>query len=132
MRKFDLDDIMIMAAFENITGTGVRDCLIKEVIYFLVDKGKAGLAIGKSGQKIKAAEDMLGRPIKIFEWADSSIELIKSMIPSAKQITLNKGTATVMVESKFRGTVIGKEGSNVKVIKEFLDRNTDIKELKIL
>lgn len=60
MREFDTDTIRVIAAFENITGTAVRDCLRKDTIYFLVDEGKMAKTIGKGGQTIKTAERMLG------------------------------------------------------------------------
>ena len=40
MRKFDTDTIRIITAFENITGTEVRDCIRNDAIFFLVNEGK--------------------------------------------------------------------------------------------
>ncbi len=132
MRDFDTDTLRIITAFENITGTEVRDCIKNDSLYFLVNPGKVAIAIGRNGQTIKTAEKMLNKMIKVFEWAENPEEFIKRLIPQAQKIEMNEGKAVVSLESKDRGFVIGKEGSNIKVLRELLERNSEIKELKIL
>ena len=132
MRDFDTDTIRVIAAFENITGTEVRDCVCSDVIYFLVNPGKMALAIGKDGHNIKTAEKMLKKHIKIFEWSEDCEQFIKNLIPSAQKIDINGDKATLAIDTETRGMVIGKKGCNIKVIREFLERNSNIKGLKIL
>jgi NusA-like KH domain protein len=132
MRNFDTDILRVINAFESITGTEVRDCVCSETIYFLINPGKMALAIGKNGQNIKMAEKMLKKSIKIFEWSEDCEQFIKNMIPSTKKIDINGDKATLSIETEKRGMVIGKKGSNIKIIREFLERNSNIKNLKIL
>jgi NusA-like KH domain protein len=132
MRKFDNDTIKLMATFENITGTEIRDCVFSDTLYFLVSPGKMARTIGKNGYNIKSAEKMLGKPIKVFEWNEDDEEFIKNMIPKAKKIEIKEGKATVVLNSENRGSIIGKGGCNIKVIRKFLERNSSIKELKVL
>ena len=132
MRNFDNDIIRVITAFENITGTEVRDCVCSDVIYFLVNPGKMALAIGKDGHNIKTAEKMLKKPIKIFEWSEDCEQFIKNLIPSVQKIDIDGNKATLLIETETRGIVIGKKGCNIKVIRNFLERNSNIKDLKIL
>jgi len=132
MRDFDTDTLRTITAFENITGSEVRDCVRNESLYFLVNPGKVAIAIGKNGQTVKTAEKMLNKTIKIFEWSENSEEFIRRLIPQAQKIEIEGIKAVVSLNSRDRGVVIGREGSNVRVIREFLERNSDIKELKIL
>jgi len=132
MRNFDTDIIRVINAFENITGTEVRDCVCSDTVYFLINPGKMAIAIGKNGQNIKTAEKMLKKPIKIFEWSEDCGQFIKNMIPSAQKIGLNGDKASISIEKESRGIVIGRKGCNIKVIREFLIRNSNIKDLKIL
>ena len=132
MRNFDTDIIRVINAFENITGTEVRDCVCSNVVYFLVNPGKMAITIGKNGQNIKIAERMLKKPIKIFEWSEDCEQFIKNMIPSVQKINLNGDKATISIEKENRGVIIGKKGANIKIIREFLARNSNIKELKLL
>ncbi len=131
MREFDTDTLRLITAFENITGTEVRDCIRNDSLFFLVNQGKVARAIGKKGQMIKTAEKMLGKSIKVFEWADKPEAFIKNMIPQAQKVEINKNGATVSISNKDRGSVIGKGGSNIKIIREFLGRNSEIRSLKI-
>lgn len=131
MRNFDNNTLMVITAFENITGTEVRDCICSDIIYFLVNPGKIAMTIGKNGNNIKTAEKMLGKPIKVFEWAEDEREFLKNMISRAQKIDLRDEKATVTINQEDRGAVIGREGSNIKTIRELLVRNSNIKELKI-
>ena len=124
--------IRIINAFESITGTEVRDCVCSDIIYFLINPGKMALAIGKNGHNIKIAEKMLKKPIKIFEWSEDCEQFIKNMIPSAQKIDISGDKVTISIEIESRGMVIGKKGCTIKVIREFLERNSNIKDLKIL
>jgi len=132
MRNFNNDTISVITAFENITGTEVRDCICSGTIYFLVNPGKIAMTIGKNGHNIKTAEKMLGRAIKVFEWSKDSRELIKNMISKAKKIELKGEKAVVTISQEDRGAIIGRGGNNIKTIRKLLIRNSDIKELKIL
>jgi NusA-like KH domain protein len=132
MRDFDTDTIRVIAAFENITGTEVRDCIRAETIYFLVNPGKIAIAIGREGQTIKTAERMLDRSIKIFEWDENLLQFVKNMIPTANRIEVNGSSITVTLNPKDRGYIIGKGGSNIKIIREFLERNSNIKEVRVI
>jgi N utilization substance protein A len=132
MRNFDNNTLMVITAFENITGTEVRDCICSNTIYFLVNPGKIAMTIGKNGNNIKTAERMLDKPIKVFEWAEDEREFIKNLILRAQKIDLRDEKAIVTISQEDRGAVIGKEGINIKTIRELLVRNSNIKELKVI
>jgi NusA-like KH domain protein len=132
MRNFDNNTIRLITTFENIAETEIRDCVFSDTIYFLVNPGKMARTIGKNGYNIKSAEKMLGRPIKVFEWNENETEFIKNMIPKAQKIEIVGDKAVVTLSSENRGSIIGKKGSNIKVIRILLERNSSIKELKVL
>jgi len=132
MRNFDNDTIRVITAFENITGTEVRDCICSGIVYFLVNPGKIAITIGKNGHNIKTAEKMLGKPIKVFEWAEDDREFIKNMVGRVLRIEIKEEKAIVTINREDRGSVIGREGCNIKIIRELLIRNSNVKELKIL
>ena len=133
MREFDISTIGVIVTFENMTGTEVRDCIVlEEVIYFLVNEGKIGMAIGKGGQIIKNAEKTFKKAIKVMEWNNDNQVFIKNMVPQAQKVTIKGEQASVSITSKDRGAVIGKGGQNIKTIRELLGRNSKIKDLKLL
>ncbi|HLE07832.1 MAG TPA: NusA-like transcription termination signal-binding factor [archaeon] len=130
-REFDNDTILLINAFENITGTEVRDCVNSELLYFLVAPGKAAIAIGKGGEHVQTAEKMLKKQIKVLEWHEDAREFVKNLIPQADKIQIN-GEAAVVQVGKNKGAVIGRGGENIKVLNEFLQRNSQIKEIKVI
>jgi NusA-like KH domain protein len=132
MRKFDTELIQIITAFENITGTEVRDCINSNVVYFVVNTGKIALTIGKNGKNIKTAERILKKAIKVFEWNENSKEFLNNMIPKAQKIQINGDSAVVILSRENRGAVIGKGGDNINAIRKFLERNSTIKKLKVV
>jgi len=132
MREIDQEAMQLINAFEKMTGTEVRDCLKNEALYFLVNPGKAAMAIGKGGQNVQNAESFFKKQIKIYEWSENEEQFIRNMIPGIKKLEINGGKAVVTIDSKERGGVIGKGGANINAIRELLSRNSGIKELKIL
>lgn len=132
MREFDTDTLLLINAFERMTGTEVRDCIVDSCVFFLINKGKMGAAIGKNGNMIKSAENMLKRPIKVYEWDEDPQSIIKNMIPQAQKIEVKDNQATITVNAKDRGMIIGKSGNNIKIIRELLERNSNIKDLRIV
>jgi NusA-like KH domain protein len=90
------------------------------------------ITIGKNGQNIKIAERMLKKPIKIFEWSEDCEQFIRNMVPYVQKINLYGDKATISIVKENRGVVIGKKGANIKIIREFLTRNSNIKDLKLL
>jgi len=124
--------MQLIAAFEKLSHTEVRDCIRNGSIYFLVNPGKAAMAIGKGGETVKSAESMFKKQIKIYEWAENEEQFIKNLVPGIKKLEINGEKAIVTIDSKERGAVIGKGGSNINALRELLSRNSNIKELKIL
>lgn len=132
MREFDTETMQLIAAFEQLTGSEVRDIVRSETLHFLVNPGKAALAIGKGGAAVQNAEKVLKKQIKIYEWAEQTDQFVKNLIPSAKIIRIEGERAMVTVDSKDRGAVIGKGGANINALRELLIRNSSLKELKVV
>lgn len=135
---FDTDTIRLITLFENITGAPVKDCIVDNVnntIYFIIEEGKVGIAIGKNGSSVKNAEKMVGKNIKLFEFSKDIIVFVKKLIPKTTEIKIKnengKTTVEIRVEKKDRALTIGRDGRNIKIIKELLQRNHQVDDLII-
>ena len=131
---FDDETIRMITLFENVTGAPVKDCLIDtENVYFLVEEGKIGIAIGKNGNSVKNAENLIKKNIKIFEFSSDINSFIKKLIPQASAIKIrndsDKMIVEVKVDKKNKAMVIGRQGKNLKVFKELLSRNHKVNDL---
>ena len=130
--KLDTQNIRNIATFEKLTKVHVKDSISDEsCLYFLVEPGKAGAAIGKNGSVIKQVNRVFGKPVKVYEFADEPEVMIRNLIPSAKSIESDGETVTVSVPNQDRSVVIGRSGRNIKVVKEFLSRHFKIKNLRL-
>ena len=126
----DAHTIQIVNLFQNMTGTSVIDCIPEtDEIYFVVAKGQYGLAIGKNGSRIRLAERVFKKSIKIFEYSSDPDEFIKNITGSneIRKKDSNENLFIIDVQQGSRARIIGKNGKNIKVINRFLERLFNIK-----
>ncbi len=134
--KYTTEDLMAIAAFEKLTRTQVVDYInAGDTAYFLI-KGRISNAIGKRGEKIRKIEELMGKRVKVFRYADDLETFVKNlMLVDVKdtKVLKNDGKIIVKVEvdRKHRPVVIGREGKNIKVIREFLKRWFDVHDIKL-
>jgi N utilization substance protein A len=136
--KFNTETIRLITTFENLTNVPVKDCLIDDstnTIYFIVEEGKIGSAIGKNGSKVRNIENLVKKHIKIFEYSKDLETFVKNLIPQTTSIKIRnedgKTMLEIKVEKKDKALVIGRDGKKQKIYKEILQRNYGISDLII-
>ncbi len=130
--KLETQTIRTIAAFEKMTKVHARDCLIMEdSIYFLVNPGKIGVAIGKNGSNIREVSKAFGKNVRLFAYHDNPEEMIRAMVPSVKSVEIGKTNMSLSVPISDRVAVIGRNGRNIKAIKEIMSRHFAIKTVKL-
>ncbi len=130
--KLTTEHIRLVGTFERVIGVHVRDCLLGEdTVYFLIEPGRMGMAIGRNGSKIKNVSLALGKKVKVFEYADTLEKLVRNLIPSATSVDIGSDVVTVSVPVSERSAVIGKGGSNIKMVRQFLNRHFNVKNLRL-
>lgn len=134
---FNTESIRLITLFENLTGTIVKDCVVDDsnnVVYFLIEEGKIGVAIGKDGGNVKNVENLIKKKIKIFEFSEDLNDFIKKLIPQATEVRI-KNEERIMVEvrvdKKDKAVVVGRDRKNLKLYRELLERNHGVSELII-
>lgn len=115
--------------FQNLTNAHVIDCMRNEEMYFVIAEHQYGLAIGKNGSKIRNAEKVFKKPIRVFEYSKNLERFVKNMIPEAKNIIIRSNDVQVFIKNSDRARVIGRGGKKIKIINEFLKRlhGTEVK-----
>lgn len=133
---FDSNTIGLITFFENLTGTKVKDCIVDEetnTVYFLINEGEIGLAIGKNGYSVKNAEKMLKKNIKLIEFSQDIYKFVKNVVPKANEVVIKNDSGKVVIEIKVeksnKANVIGRDGKRLKIIREILRRNYKMDEL---
>lgn len=129
---FDTEAIKTLSLFQNVTGAHVKDFSeTEDEMYFVVAEGEYGLAVGKDGSKIKHAENVFKKPIKVFEYSPELEQFVKNLIPEHQSISIVEHSIRVRVKPGDRARVIGKGGGRVKVLATFLERLYDITDFKV-
>jgi len=140
--KLTSEELGLMSLFQNISGATARDCVIDpkmERIIFVVTKGEMGLAIGKSGETIKKVQKVLGKQIEAVEWSDDPKQFIMNslnpqLITEIRMSERPDGakTATVVVEEKKKGAILGKGGRNAEKARLLAKRYFSIETIHIV
>lgn len=122
--KLTSDELRLMSLFQNITGAVARDCIVDERmdrVIFVVNKGQMGLAIGKGGSTIKQLQNVVSKKVELVEYSDDPSAFLSNVLNSEmiNEIKINDrfdGTrqAVVVVDSRKKGVVVGKEGRNAE------------------
>ncbi len=132
MRSFENEELKAMLLFENMVKVQPRDCIIDpQSIYFLVEEGKAGIAIGKDGSSIKKLQERAQKRIRVFEYSENVEKFVKNMVPKAKKVEIAGKRAIVTLDESDKAAVIGKNGSNIKKLRRFLERNSKLESLDL-
>jgi N utilization substance protein A len=139
--KISMDDMAMIARFEQITGASAIDIIRDdegERIIVVVRAKQLGKAIGRGGVNVKAASDVFGRAVDVVEMAETVEEFIKSALAPArveavKIIERRDGNkvASVTVKTEDRGIAIGREGRNVARARILVKRHFDLDNVVI-
>ena len=133
---FDTDTLRLMTLFENTTPVMVKDCVVDDegnCIYFVVEEGKVGNAIGKNGTNVKNVEHVVKKSVKVFGFSDDLKVFVKNLIPQANSIEVKEDgegkTIEIKVDAGNKAVVIGREKKNIRLFKELLRRSHNVGEI---
>ncbi len=140
--KLTSSELQLMSMFQSVTGATARDCIIDEKldrVIFVVNEVDMGLAIGKNGTTIKTLQDLVGKKIELVEFSDDVIKFIRNMLSASLvlDVKINEkddGTkiAIVVVDSKKKGVVVGREGRNAEKARLLVKRYFQISNVLIV
>ncbi|MCK5474216.1 MAG: NusA-like transcription termination signal-binding factor [Candidatus Aenigmarchaeota archaeon] len=137
MRKYGMEDIGFINAFEKMTNSKVMDYIRGEsVLYFVVDTKNIGKLVGKNGENIISISEKFGKKIKVFKYSKDLKEFVKNLIvrPIEKIELINeKNTKSlkIKVANKDKAIIIGRDGNNLKITKELLKKQFAIENIQI-
>ena len=133
--KYDSHLMKLMHYFESTTRSKLKDCFIdgNGILTFVVD-GNVGLAIGKNGAMFRKMQSSLKKKIRIVAFSDKVEEFVKNFLQPLKvrEIKLMEDkTVVITAGPESRGYVIGRGGSNLRVLEEAARRYFEVKEMKV-
>ncbi len=133
---YDMGTMQVMAHFERMTGARLKDCIVTEqVVFFIVEQGDAGKAIGPRGANVKRLEAALKKRVRIVEFSHELGSFIKNLVYpiDVKQVSEQDGGIVVIMppDLKSRGLLIGRNAQNLRAFEAVVQRFFPIKELKV-
>ena len=128
--KLDQETWGLTSLMEKLTHARVKDCIKdNDVIYFIVDRGEMGKALGKNGSKVKKVEQEVGKKVKLIEYNPEVTEFVKNIISPIKvnEITLVDGAVQIQDPNrKTKSLLIGRDGKNLDITKRAVRRFFDV------
>ncbi len=134
--KYTKELLEVMNLFSSLTGARLKDCFeVDEIIYFVVDEGQIGKAVGKGAVNVKKLQEKLNKKIKIIEFNHDLIKFVKNLIFPLKVNSITEEEGIVELRSDDRqtkGLLIGRNAKNLKIMTDVVKRYFDIMEVKVL
>lgn len=137
--RLNMEEMRLIALFENVTGATANDCVIdSDRILFIAKPGEMGMAIGKAGKNINMLRKMTGKPIEVVEFADTIEGLVKSCLAPAKvkevRITErpDRKIVVVEVEPKDKALAIGKNGRTIDKTRLLAKRYYQVDHVQVI
>lgn len=83
--KLTTKEFRYILLLKEVAGVLAKDCLVKDdKVIYVVREGKAGLAIGKGGNKVKRIQDKINKSVEVIEYSSDPIKFLKNIFKPAK------------------------------------------------
>ena len=132
------DTLRYIQIFEKVTRVRAKDCFEENnLMFYVVDKGNLGQAIGKESHRLRKLEEILKKKVKIVEF-DQKEKFIKNLFKPFVLTSLEirdetrGNVAYVSVEPKDKGKAIGEKGKNLHLIKKFANKYYKIENVIVI
>jgi N utilization substance protein A len=129
------EDMRCIAVAENYAKTRIIDCINDgQRLMFVVEKGRLGKAIGRNAKNLNQLQKVFRKDVKLIEFDDDVEKFVRNLFKPyvLTSIELKDDTVIVMVNPQDKGKAIGKNGCNIKLLRELAKRHHAIKQLKVL
>ncbi len=135
---FTEDTLRYISLFENVTKTRVKDCMdTEDKLVFVVEPGEANRAVGKGGENVIKLKNTTGKNIQVIEYSDEPEKFIRNVFYNynvQNVVIENRGNivhATVTVDPKVKGRAIGKNGRNLKIARDIVNRHHNVQSISV-
>lgn len=140
--KLTSEELGLMSLFQNVSGAGVRDCVIDEKngrVIYVVNPGEMGRAIGKNGIVVKTLQRLVGKPVELVAYSDDPKTFIKNALEPKYVLEVRltekldgSKIAVVVVDAKKKSAVVGRNGKNAEKARLLAKRYFQIANVHIV
>ena len=135
--KYSADVMKFISMFETLTRAKVKDCLlVDETIFFIVQPGQIGKAIGKKGANIKRLKSLMkNKEFRIVEFNPGITQFVENLFYPIQIKSIEQKEDVIEVAApdlKTRGLLIGRGAKNLRNYEAIVNRYFTIKEIKVV
>lgn len=138
MATLDTELLQLIGFFEKATRARVKDCFYDQngKLTFIVEPGDIGKAIGKGASTLKNLERKLGKRIRVAEFADDKLQLIKNLTAPLTIVDIEERMDGVIIvqgrDMKTNGLLIGKKARNLRNLEWMVRKYFEVPEIKVV
>ncbi|MBW2963217.1 NusA-like transcription termination signal-binding factor [Candidatus Woesearchaeota archaeon] len=133
--KYTKELLDTMGIFSAVTGASLKDCFeVDEMIYFVVESGQIGKAVGKGAINVKKLQHKFNKKIKIIEFNPDLLKFMANVIFPFKVDSITEADGVVSLKSQDRQTkalLIGRNAKNLKIMTNVVKRYFTISQIKV-
>ena len=138
--RIDLEELRYMSLLQDLTGAMVYRAIVDSDgnrIFYLVDKGDMGKAIGKDGRVVKTLSKILNKEVEIIEYAQDLETMVRNLFPGVTILRVDVvdrkdgKVVYVKVRDDEKGKAIGRDGRVVKRARIVLNKLFNVDKVVI-
>ena len=122
----------------NVCHVDILDCIVtNDKVIFVVRNGHLGAAIGKKAKNLERLRNLFKKTIKFVEDHPDKSQFIRNLCKpyECKEITFSgsedEPLARIVVTPADKSKIIGKNGSNIDIIRKLAQRHHNFKDVQI-
>ena len=125
--KFNMDEILLINALENVSNVTAKDCLVENnIVSYFVRGSEVGKAIGKKAVNVKELEKKLNKKIEIIGFEEKPETIIKKTFEiELGEIKKKKNILSIRLDNTNKKKVLSNSG-RLRRVKELIKRNYDL------
>jgi NusA-like KH domain protein len=134
---YDQQMIELRSLFEQKTGATVKDLFYdkNDKLTIVVGPGDMGKALGKGKSHLFTLQEQLQRKIRLVEYIDDRIEMIKRFIAPLQATSIDDQGEIVIIHGpdlRTNGLLIGKQARNLRNLEWMVNKFHAVKEIKVV
>jgi N utilization substance protein A len=119
-----MDDILLRAAMEKITGVSPKDCIVEgDLVSFLVPEQLMGKAIGKQAVNVKKLQETLKKRIELVPLYSKPEDVFSQSLEINYTAVKTNGNKLVITLDSANKSKAFKNNSRIRRVKELIERN---------
>ena len=136
--KFNAQTLRYISIFEAATGAEVKDCIENDnVVVFILYPGNIKKVLENRGEKIQTVRNLIHKNVMVVEFSQDIAKFTKNIFRRyrVKNVRVNSEgegfNVVVYVDPAEKARAIGKDGRNLKLAKEIIERHFNLKSLVV-